>query len=74
MIHYSPYPAEWVFYDETNQQVYYQIEWEGVPLVIQMDEQGQATVVQLLSCNPQHFLDPRFQPGNKIQLFPKIWH
>ena len=74
MIFYTPYPAEWFFYDSMRQNEYYEVEWEGVPLRIEMDAEGQATIVQLLSCNPQHFLDPRFQPGNKIQLFPKISH
>jgi len=74
MIHYTPYPAEWLFYDQMEQDEYFEIEWEGVPLIIQLDDLGQATIVQLLSCNPQHYLDPRLQPGNKIQLFPKIYH
>lgn len=72
MIHYTPFPAEWFFYDYTKQNECLTIELQGVPMVIQLDDQQQATIVQVLSCDPQHFLDPRFQPGNKVQLFPKI--
>jgi len=74
MIHYTPYPAEWFFYDNTEQYKYYEVKWEGVPLIVQLDDHGQATIVQILSCDPQHYLDPRLQPGNKIQLFPKFCH
>lgn len=72
MIYYSPYPTEWCFYDLSKQREFYNVELDGIPMVIQIDSQGEATVVQLLSCDPQHYLDPRFQPGMKVQLFPKI--
>lgn len=72
MIYYTPYPAEWFFWDYVQPVEYYNVEMEGVPMVIQVDSKGQATIVQLLSCNPQDYLNPRFQPGNKVQLFPKI--
>lgn len=74
MIYYTPYPAEWFFYDYTNQSENYNVEIDGIPMMIQINPQGEATVVQLLSCDPQHYLDPRFQPGAKVQLFPKISH
>ena len=63
---------EWFFYDPDSANRNYPIELEGVPMMIQLDQQGEATILQLLSCDPQHYLDPRFQPGNKVQLFPKI--
>lgn len=71
MIHYTPFPAEWFFMDPTQQIECYTIEWHGVPMVVQWDQQqGAATIMQLLSLDPQHYLDPRFQPGNKLAIFP----
>lgn len=71
MIHYTPFPAEWYYYDFSKQADCYTVEWNGIPMVIQWDDEQGATIVQLLSLDPQHYLDPRYQPGNKVEIWPK---
>jgi hypothetical protein len=68
MIHYTPFPAEWVWCDTVSSTEQYTVQWQGVPLVVQWDAERGATIVQLLSCDPQHYLDPRLQPGMSVEV------
>ncbi|SEN44234.1 YlzJ-like family protein [Lihuaxuella thermophila] len=74
MIHYTILPEELIFFDSNHQKRPEQKEVviDGVQMVIQLENASEATIVRILSPNPDHYLDPRFQPGNKVQLFPKI--
>lgn len=73
MIHYSILPEEVIIANQTGKlPPYKEVTVEGVNMVIQLDHETEATIVRLLSANPMDYLDPRFQPGNKVQLFPKI--
>ncbi|SFJ24279.1 YlzJ-like family protein [Thermoflavimicrobium dichotomicum] len=73
MIHYSPLPAELIFQDPyALSSVHQEIVVDGVQMLVHIDQTGSAKIVRLLSGNPQHYLDPRFQPGNSIQWIPKI--
>ena len=42
------------------------VEVEGVPLLVRYDGQG-AVVSRVLSTDPRHFLDPRWQPGARVR-------
>ncbi|SHE41926.1 YlzJ-like protein [Seinonella peptonophila] len=73
MIHYTILPEELIFYDprqQTAERVVIQI--DGVPMLVEQHRGDQAAIVQLLSPNPQDYLNPRFQPGTPIRLIPKI--
>lgn len=39
---------------------------EGKQLLVQTDSHQQGSIVRLISTEPEDFLDPRFQPGNKV--------
>lgn len=73
MIHYTILPQELIFYDSKQKRPEQkEVIIDGVQLVVQLENASEATIVRLLSPDPMHFLDPRFQPGNRVQLFPKI--
>ncbi|UUZ85975.1 YlzJ-like family protein [Paenibacillus sp. P26] len=42
----------------------------GVTMEVQPINQQQASIVRLISCNPQDFLNPRFAPGRLIEFQP----
>lgn len=71
MIFYTPYPIETFFYDATQRMECHTVEWNGVPMVVQWDATQGATIMQLLSPDPQHYLDPRLQPGSQIDWVPR---
>ncbi|MBA4494393.1 YlzJ-like family protein [Paenactinomyces guangxiensis] len=73
MIHYTVLPEELIFYDSNQKALpLKEVVIDGIQMLIQLDGSSEATIVRLLSPDPMHYLDSRFQPGNKLQLFPKI--
>lgn len=38
----------------------------GRQLLVQTDNHREGTIVRLISTDPADFLDPRFQPGNRV--------
>ncbi|MHC8521833.1 YlzJ-like family protein [Rossellomorea sp. H39__3] len=63
MILYTIIPQEAVF--ATDPEVYasqMMIDYEGVPLMVQKEEQNYR-VLRVMSSDPSHFLDSRFSPG-----------
>ncbi|MCH5586440.1 YlzJ-like family protein [Shimazuella sp. AN120528] len=66
MLHWTLLPEEIVFQDLTNAvPPIHETIVDGVRLLVQQDGDAMR-VVRLLSPDPAHFLDPRFQPGNVI--------
>lgn len=72
MIYYSIVPPELVFSDESaqNKQQTQEVIVNGVAMVIEILGPTEAQVVRLLSPDPQHYLDARFQPGSRIRMVP----
>jgi hypothetical protein len=62
MLHWTPLPDDLIFNDSAEPPVYYETIYEGVPLLVESVGKG-VQVVRILSPDPAHFLDPRFQPG-----------
>ncbi len=61
MVHYTPLLTEEIFpQEEENHQL---VSWQGRSLYVKKTEQGQLEVVQLLSTDPQDFLNTSFSPG-----------
>jgi hypothetical protein len=71
MILWSPVPEEFIF-EGFNEAKYNWIETEvqGVKMLVEplSDQPGYATVIRLLCPNPQSYLNPKFQPGQKVCL------
>ncbi|MED4603308.1 YlzJ-like family protein [Paenibacillus validus] len=47
-----------------------EIVMNGVTMQVQPINQTQATIVRLISCNPQDFLNPQYTPGRLIEFKP----
>ncbi|AMQ71146.1 MULTISPECIES: YlzJ-like family protein [Bacillus] len=67
MILYTVMPQEVVYGQEIEQSVHEQVDYAGVPLLVEM-KGNEAEVVQILSTNPMDFLNPDIAPGQKIKL------
>ncbi|MFD1424196.1 YlzJ-like protein [Laceyella sediminis] len=67
MIYYAVVPMELAFFDE-SQTPLEEVEVEGVPMLVRKHNEQEKTIVRLLSADPAHYLDPRFQPGLRISL------
>ncbi|MCI4140287.1 YlzJ-like family protein, partial [Bacillus vallismortis] len=54
---------------EQNQEtiILEQIEYKGVPLLVEI-QGNEAEVIQNMSTNPIHFLQPDISPGQKLKL------
>jgi hypothetical protein len=68
MIHYSVMPLELVFEDREHQPKYRETFVNGVHMLIEWTGPSEARIIRLLSPNPQDYLNPRYQPGNRIPL------
>ncbi|RAL26365.1 YlzJ-like family protein [Thermoflavimicrobium daqui] len=74
MIHYTPLPPELIFYnpEESASSSLREVMIDGVQMLVEINPTMELKIVRLLSGNPMHYLDPRLQPGNILQLIPKI--
>ncbi|MCM3570784.1 YlzJ-like family protein [Neobacillus mesonae] len=67
MILYTMMPHELVFPPDADafgkQQM---VKYQGIPLLVEQSDQQNVQVVRILSSDPQHFLDARVCPGEKI--------
>lgn len=69
MILYTPLSREDIFpADEERHQRKF-ISYEGKTLCVEQLENGSYSLVQLLSTNPQDYLDPTLMPGSILPHF-----
>jgi YlzJ-like protein len=70
MILYTMMPHDLIFASE-NQEFAKQrtIAFEGIPLLVELEDDHSFRIVRNLSSDPNHFLDSRFYPGEKISFF-----
>lgn len=67
MILYTMMPNELIFPNEAIEQSKQQVvNFEGIPLLVELTEQQDFQVIRILSSDPQHFMDERICPGAKI--------
>ncbi len=66
MLHWTLLPEELIFNEQENaQHSIHEAVVDGILLLVQQDKDVMR-IVRILSSDPSHFLDPRFQPGNAI--------
>lgn len=65
MIYYSVMPMELAFFDQ-SQVPLEEVAVDGVILQVRRESEQEKTIVRLISGDPAHYLDPRFQPGQRI--------
>jgi hypothetical protein len=71
MILYTMMPQELIFPAEnstTQTPKQWMVNYQGIPLMVEMSEGQSAEVIRVLSTDPQHFMDNRVAPGSKISL------
>ena len=68
MILYTPMQLELVLegFDRTEYPEYREINYDGVPLLVERAEHGKNRIVKLLSTNPYDYLRAELAPGNLI--------
>jgi len=63
---YTPIPIETVIDGIDKNYEFKEIEINGVKLIIEPISINQGKIVQLISTNPQDYLNPNFSPGKII--------
>ncbi|MEH7382582.1 YlzJ-like family protein [Bacillus sp. JJ1533] len=69
MILYTMMPQELIYPQtdmEDNQFKY--VDVNGVSLAVSHSQNGEYIIERVMSTDPQHFLDGRYSPGQKIRL------
>ena len=67
MILYTMMPQELIFPTETvSASKQMMVNYEGVPLLVEMTDTQDVQVIRVLSTDPQHYMDDRIHPGSKI--------
>ena len=69
MILYTMMPQELIYphTDMEDNQLKY-VDLDGVSLAVSQSQNGEYTIERIMSTNPQHYLDGRYSPGQKIRL------
>lgn len=69
MILYTMMPQELIFPDNLEDYGKQKmVNYEGIPLLVEMTDNHQYRVLRILSSDPVHFLDSRCEPGSYISI------
>jgi len=72
MIIYTPLPIESVLNNpEEHQPQYMEINYQGKKVIVESVDAYQAKIVQLISSNPNDYLDSSYTPGKIIHFRPE---
>ncbi len=64
MILYTTMPQELVYQTQESEYAKQKvIDFEGIPLLVEMNENHDYRVLQVMSSDPSHYMDDRFCPG-----------
>lgn len=72
MTHYTILPEEAYWDNAENQAAYGEIELNGVLMQVRMEEGNRATIVRLLRCRLEDYLNPDLAPGRQITFYPTL--
>jgi len=69
VILYTPMPLELVLegFDNTKYPDYKEVNYKGVPMLVEGADFGKKRIVKLLSTDPFDYLKPEMAPGNLIE-------
>lgn len=67
MIYYSVIPPEMALLTDSHSSIR-EVTVDGVLMQVEMIHPMEGRIQRLLSPEPHHYLDPRFQPGQRISL------
>ncbi|EGK13737.1 YlzJ-like family protein [Kroppenstedtia eburnea] len=69
MIYYSVIPVEVALQDPAQPEPEIrEVLVDGVSMMVELDGPGEGRILRLLSTDPAHYLDPRYQPGSRVSL------
>jgi hypothetical protein len=74
MIFYSVVPQELVFanFEQMEKQELRELKFGEATMLVEPTGAYEGKIVRLISPNPQHYLNPRFAPGQKIAFHPDV--
>lgn len=69
MILYTMMPQELIYQVETSEfEKQKLVTYEGIPLLVNMEDGQKCTVIRVMSSDPSHFMNDKCSPGAKIIL------
>lgn len=73
MTHYTILPEDTYWDDKEVSDSYTEIELGGILMQVRMEQDNnQATIVRLLRCSLDDYLNPAYAPGQQISFVPTL--
>lgn len=72
MSHYTVLPEEAYWEQLETAALYNEIELGGVVMQVRMEPGNRATIIRLLRCNLDDYLNPAYAPGKQIAFTPVL--
>lgn len=70
--YYDPYVIDPYDSLDNELQNYLEVDMNGVLMQVRMEGANKATIVRLLRCNLDCYLDPSYAPGGQIVFTPQL--
>lgn len=70
MTHYTILPEEVYWDDKETADSYTEIELGGILMQVRMEQDNRATIIRLLRCSLDDYLNPAFAPGQQVTFVP----
>ncbi|WMT39146.1 YlzJ-like family protein [Paenibacillus sp. D2_2] len=68
MTHYTIIPEEEYWAQPEVEQMYSEVEMGGLLMQVRMEPGNRATIIRLLRCNLEDYLNPLLAPGSKFYI------
>ncbi|MBU8877892.1 YlzJ-like family protein [Bacillus sp. FJAT-29790] len=69
MILYTMMPQELIYQTDANEFGKQKlVTYDGIPLLVDIEEGQNCTVIRVMSSDPAHFMNEKYTPGTKITL------
>jgi hypothetical protein len=72
MTHYTIIPEEEYWAQPEVEQMYSEIEMGGLLMQVRMEPGNRATIIRLLRCDLEDYLNPLLAPGQQIVYMPVL--
>ena len=70
MTHYTILPEEAYWEQPETAELYHEIEIGGILMQVRMEPGNRATIIRLLRCGLDDYLNPSYAPGAQIAFLP----
>lgn len=65
---YTIVPTEAILDEESSPELV-EVSHAGITMLVAPMDRAQGRIVQVISTDPSHFLNPAYQPGNSVPLY-----